>query len=143
MSGAVVMEKEGATYQEQHELGRHDTLHPKSSRFRVPSRGFRPVYFCSRSIFEGNWILCRVVTSINKRNSSRRIDNGGLSEEVISEQVKTLDSAILEGSVREVGFETRRYDEAEMGACRKVRIWEGMEANGGGRVWQDSPVCIC
>jgi hypothetical protein len=99
-----VIEKQGAAYQEQHELGRHDALSPKSGRCHAPNRRFRPDCICSDIVLDGNWALLRVVTSIDKRGSSWRINNGGLSKEVISEEVKAVDPAISEGGVREVGF---------------------------------------
>lgn len=100
------MRREGATYQEQHEFGRHNTLSPEGSRYHVPSRGFRAVCLCCDIVLKRNWALCHVVTSTDKGDSSWRIDYGGLIEEVISEEIKALDSAIFEGRVREVGFET-------------------------------------
>jgi hypothetical protein len=102
-SAVVRARRVSATYQEQHELGRHDTLTRHNSRPRTANRGFRPVCPCSGIVFEGHWTLCRAV---NRRRNSRSIDDGGLSEEVISKQVKSFDSAIIKGGVREVGFET-------------------------------------
>jgi hypothetical protein len=69
------------------------------------------------------------------REGSRCVNDGRLGKEIISEQLKALDSSILEGRVREVGFETRRHDETEVGTSRETRIWEGAEADGGGWVW--------
>jgi hypothetical protein len=101
--GIVVMKKEGAAYQEQHEVSWHDALSPRSGRCHAPNRRFRPDCVSSDIVLDGNSLL-RVVTSFDKRSSSWRINNGGLIKEVISEEVKALDSAISEGGVREVGF---------------------------------------
>ena len=61
--------------------------------------------------FERNWAFSRRVW-----NSLWRIDNSGLREEIISEQVKALDSPVLEGRIGKVGFDTGRHDETEVGA---------------------------
>jgi hypothetical protein len=66
--------------------------------------------------FEGNWAFCRIVTNRRVCNNIWRIDIGGLREEIISEQVKAFNSPVLEGRIGEVGFETRRHDETEVGA---------------------------
>ena len=75
-----------------------------------------------------------IVASLIVRSESWCVDGGRLGKEIISEQVKALDSSILEGFVREVGLETRRYNETEVGTCRETRIWEGAEADWGGWV---------
>jgi hypothetical protein len=87
-------------------------------------------------VFEWDWAFCPVVTSLNKRNCSRCIHGGWFGEQIISEQVETSDPSIFEGRVREVGFEARGYDEAEMRTCWEARIGKGTETDGGGGVRQ-------
>jgi hypothetical protein len=124
-----VVKNKAATYQEQHELGGHNLFFLQdggSLRRRRPAPS---------DVFEWRRTFRDIVASLNVRNGSRCVDDGRLGKEIISEQVKALDSSILEGYVREVGFETRRHDETEVGTCWETRIWEGAEADWGGWVW--------
>lgn len=108
-------ESEGSIYQEQHKLGRDWALGREGGENHVLNCGNRQVCMYVNIDFERNWTFCRIVTR-NVRNSLWRIDNGGLREEVISKQIEALDSPVLEGGVGEVGLETRRHDETEVGA---------------------------
>lgn len=79
--------------------------------------GYRLVRFYSDIGFKRDWtLLGHVVISLDIRNSSRRIDDIRLSEEVIGEQVKARDPSPLEGRVGKVGRQTRRHDETEVRA---------------------------
>lgn len=128
---AAAIRNKVTTYQEQHKLSRGNSLCLQGSGDRL---GYRPICFCPDIVFERGTILCDVVASLNRRNDARRIDNGRLGKEVISEQVETLNPSAFEGCVREVGLEARRHDEAEVRTCREARIREGTEADGRGWV---------
>jgi len=125
---AAVIRNKVTTYQEQHELSRGNSLCLQGSGDRL---GYRSICFCPDIVFERGRTFCDVVASLN---NSRRIDDGRLGKEVISQQVETLDPSAFEGCVREVGLEARRHDEAEVRTCREARIREGTEANGRGWV---------
>jgi hypothetical protein len=131
---AVVVKNEGAAYQEQHELSRHTSFFVQNWGDLRRRRHVCPGCLSPSDVFEWRRTFRDIVASLNVRNESRCVDDGRLGKEMISEHLKALDPSILEGRVREVGFETRGHEETEMGTRRKTRIWESAEADGGGWV---------